>query len=71
MSNPLKDWFIHQALDHPRRAIVLSILATGVLGLGLMSVVIDDDVMKMLPKHVDSRIALDALREEFGNTNMI
>ena len=41
------------------------------MGSGLRFSVIDDDMMKMLPKNLDSRIAWDMVQEEFGSTEII
>jgi predicted RND superfamily exporter protein len=38
---------------------------------GIQFFVIDDDVMKMLPKNLESRVSWDALQDEFGSTEMI
>jgi len=49
----------------------LSLIATIFMGFGLKYFVIDDDIMKMLPKDIESRIALDAIQDEFGSTEML
>tara|TARA_B100000959_G_scaffold105506_2_gene111261 strand:- start:26 stop:2230 length:2205 start_codon:yes stop_codon:yes gene_type:complete len=41
------------------------------MGSGLQFFVIDDDMMKMLPKNLESRIAWDMVQEEFGSTEVI
>jgi len=67
----IRSWFIHQSLDHPWRTIVLSLIATIMMGSGLRYFTIDDDMMKILPKNLDSRIYWDAVQEEFGSTEVI
>ena len=70
-SHPLRRWFIQQSLDFPWRTIIISLLATLFLGSGVRFFLIDDDMMKILPKNLDSRIAWDAIQEEFGSTEVI
>ncbi|MCH7613959.1 MAG: MMPL family transporter [Candidatus Marinimicrobia bacterium] len=69
--HPIRRWFIQQSLDHPWRTIILSLIATIFMGSGLKFFTIDDDIMKILPKNMDSRISLDAIQDEFGSTEMI
>ncbi|MBN4081383.1 MMPL family transporter, partial [Caldithrix abyssi] len=45
--------------------------STLVIGSGIRFFVFDDDVMKILPKNLDSRISWDAIQEEFGSTEVI
>lgn len=67
----VRAWFIRQSLDHPGRTIIISLLVTVMMGFGLRWFVIEDDIMKMLPADIESRVAWDKVREEFGNTDMI
>ena len=60
-----------QSLDHPVRTILLSLLATLIIGSGFRFFIVDDDIMKMLPKNLESRISWDAVQEEFGSTETI
>ncbi|MBT4554825.1 MAG: MMPL family transporter [Candidatus Marinimicrobia bacterium] len=69
--HPVRQWFIRQSLDRPIRVIILSVIATIIMGFGLQFFVVDDDVMKMLPKNLESRLSWDALQDEFGSTEMI
>ena len=70
-SHPLRKWFITQSLDYPWRTIIISLMATIFLGSGIRFFIIDDDVMKILPKELDSRISWDVIQEEFGSTEVI
>ena len=70
-NHPIRNWFIQQSLDYTRRTIIISIIATLIMGSGLQFFVIDDDMMKMLPKNLESRIAWDMVQEEFGSTEVI
>ncbi len=67
----LKKWCIDQALNHSIRTILISIVATFIMGLGVQFLIMDDDMMKMLPKELDSKIAWDAVQNEFGSTEII
>lgn len=46
-------------------------MATLILGSGLRFLVMDDDMMKMLPKDLESKISWDAVQDEFGSTEII
>ena len=70
-SHPLRKWFITQSLDSPWRTIIISLIATIFLGSGIRFFIIDDDMMKILPKELDSRISWDVIQEEFGSTEVI
>ncbi len=67
----LKKWCIHQALAHSTRTIIISLVTTLIMGTGIQFLVMDDDMMKMLPKELDSKIAWDAVQDEFGSTEII
>ena len=41
------------------------------MGLGINYLVIDDDMMEMLPETLDSRLSWDAVQDEFGSTEVI
>ena len=68
---PIKKWSIDQALKHSRRTIILSILATLLIGSGIRFLVMDDDMMKMLPKNLESKISWDTVQNEFGSSEII
>ena len=70
-NSPIRQWFIDQALNHSKRTIVLSIIATLIMGSGVRFLIIDDDMMKMLPKDLNSKITWDAVQDEFGSTEII
>ena len=67
----IKQWFFDQALQHSRRTIILSILATLFMGSGIRFLVMDDDMMKMLPKELESKVTWDAIQNQFGSTEII
>ena len=69
--NPIRSWCIHQSLDYPWRTIIISLLVTLLVGSGVKFFLIDDDMMKILPKNLESRISWEAIQEEFGSTEVI
>ncbi|MBO62993.1 MAG: hypothetical protein CMG33_05640 [Candidatus Marinimicrobia bacterium] len=69
--HPIRAWFINRALDHPYFNIILSIGLTLTVGPGISFLTIDDDMMAMLPKDLDSRISWDAVQDEFGSTEVV
>ncbi|MBT6471719.1 MAG: hypothetical protein HOK52_10730, partial [Candidatus Marinimicrobia bacterium] len=71
MGHPIREWVIEKTLKHPKRTIVISLILTLMMASGARYFVIDDDMMKMLPKNMPSRIAWDNVMEEFGNTDMV
>ena len=64
-------WTIRQAIGHSKRTVVLSVIATILMGSGIRFLVMDDDMMKMLPKNLESRISWDEVQNEFGSTEII
>mgnify|MGYP003326364230 CR=1 FL=1 len=70
-SHPVRSWFIRQSLDNPIRSILFSILATIIMGMGGLFFMIDDDMMKLLPSDLDSKISWDDIQDEFGSTELI
>ena len=70
-TSPIKSWCIDQALTYSKRTIFLTIFATLIMGWGIRYLIMDDDMMKMLPQHLDSRKTWDAVQNEFGSTEII
>ena len=68
---PLRGWFIKQSIVFPLRTIIVSLILTIIAGSGIRFFIIDDDMMKILPKELDSRISWDIIQEEFGSTEVI
>jgi len=67
----IKTWCIKQALAHSKRTIFISIFATLLMGSGIRFLIMDDDMMKMLPNDLSSKITWDAVQNEFGSTEII
>ena len=70
-NHPIRAWFINRALNHPHFNIILTIGLTLTVGSGISFLTIDDDMMAMLPKDIDSRISWDAVQDEFGSTEVV
>ena len=69
--HPLRGWFIKQSIVFPLRTILVSLIFTIVAASGVRFFMIDEDMMKILPKELDSRISWDIIQEEFGSTEVI
>ncbi len=69
--HPLRGWFIKQSIVFPLRTILVSLIFTIVAASGVRFFMIDDDMMKILPKELDSKISWDIIQEEFGSTEVI
>ena len=71
MSTTLKKWAIRQALDHSWRTFLLTLLITGIIGSGVRFIFMDDDVLNMLPKDLESRHVWDEIVEEFKYSDFL
>lgn len=67
----MKQWFINQSVEHPKRSIIVMILITLLMASGVRFVVIDDDFLNMLPNDLPTVEAWHAVQDEFGSTNVI
>ena len=71
MISRLFEWFVIQSIHHSKRTIGLSILFTLLISFGMKYLIIEDDMMKMLPKNIESKIIWDDIQNEFGSTEII
>ena len=71
MTVKIKNWAITQSLDHSKRTIIISIVFTMLFAVGIKWLVIEDDMMKILPKHIESVETWDTIKDEFGSTDMM
>ena len=67
----MKQWFINQSVDHPKRSIIVTMLITIIMGSGIQHFVVEDDFMKMLPQDIQSMVTMNELKDEFGNTDLM
>ena len=71
MSTSSKSWAIRQALDHSKRTILLAIIVTMIIGSGARFIFMDDNIMNMLPKNIDSRRVWDEIVDEFKYSDFL
>ncbi len=71
MSSKLKNWSIRQSLDHPVRTILLSIIFTAIFAFGIKWLVIEDDMMKILPQDMETVQTWNTIKDEFGSTDIM
>jgi len=71
INTKFKKWAVRQSIHHPKRTLASALIITLVMGFGLQHFVIEDDMMKMIPKSVKSRIVWEEVKDEFGNTDLI
>ncbi len=71
LKTSVEDWCINQSINRPFITIIISLLITFVVASGIQFIVMDDDMMKMLPNDIDSKITWDAVQKEFGSTEII
>jgi len=69
--HPIRSWLINQSLDRPKRTLAISLIFTFILASGLRFFIIDDDMLKMMPEDLPSRVSWDNIQEEFGSTEVI
>jgi len=64
----MKQQFIRWTLERPRLSIGLAVVLSLVLASGVCFLHIEDDIMKMLPEDIPSRIVWNDIEEQFGST---
>jgi len=67
----MKSWFLKQVLTHPKRLILVNVLFTILFAYGLKWLVIDDNLMSMLPKDIESRRVWEEITAEFGSSELM
>ena len=70
-ASTIKAWIIENVLKNPKTAIFFPVLFTLIMGIGVKYIVIDDNMMAMLPESLESKISWDAVQDEFGSTEVI
>ena len=56
---------------NPLKTIIIALLCTCFIGQGLRWIIIDDDLMKIIPDNIPSMIAWDKVIDEFGSTDFM
>ncbi|MCH7860035.1 MAG: MMPL family transporter, partial [Candidatus Marinimicrobia bacterium] len=64
----MKERLIHWTVHRPWQSITLAIVLTLVLASGIRFIHIEDDMMKMLPENIPSRIVWNDIEKQFGAT---
>ena len=67
----MKNWAIRQALVHSKRTILMAFIITAIIGSGVRFILLDDNVMNMLPKDIDSRRVWDEIVDEFKYSDFL
>ena len=67
----MKSWLLQQVLTHPKRLIIVNVLFTILFAYGLKWLVIDDNIMNMLPKDIESRRVWEEVEAEFGSSEIM
>ncbi|MEC8839513.1 MAG: MMPL family transporter [Candidatus Neomarinimicrobiota bacterium] len=71
MISRFKNFAVQQSINHPKRTFIISLVTTFIMATGLKHFVIEDDMMKMIPKTVKTRIVWEEVKDEFGNTELV
>ena len=71
INTKFKKWAVRQSIHHPKRTLASALIITLIMGFGLQHFVIEDDMMKMIPKTVKTRVVWEEVKDEFGNTDPI
>jgi len=69
--HPIRRFIIKQSLEFPKRTIAIALAFTLILASGLRFFTIDDDMLKMMPEDLESRVSWDTIQDEFGSTEVI
>ena len=67
----MKNKIIKYSISNPIKTIIISLLCTCFIGQGLRWIIIDDDLMKIMPDNIPSMIAWNKVIDEFGNTDFM
>jgi hypothetical protein len=71
INTKFKKWAVRQSIHHPKRTLASALIITLIMGFGLQHFVIEDDMMKMIPKTVKTRAVWEEVKDEFGNIDPI
>ena len=67
----IKLWLTRRVIENPIKSILFPLAFTSIFGLGMTFIVVDDDMLAMLPKNMSSKLSWDAVQNEFGSTESI
>ena len=67
----MKKKLINWTIEHPYQSITMALLLSLVLTSGIRFIHVEDDMMKMLPQDIPSRIIWNEIEEQFGATEAV
>ncbi|MFC1480837.1 RND family transporter [Candidatus Neomarinimicrobiota bacterium] len=67
----MKQEFIRWVTESPKQSIILALLLSIVIASGIRFIHIEDDLMKMLPEDIPSRVLWNEIEDQFGSTEPI
>ena len=67
----IKFWITRKVIENPLKSILVPLIFTSIFGLGITFIVVDDDMLAMLPNNMSSKLSWDAVQNEFGSTESI
>ena len=67
----MKKIALKQALEHSKRTLFIALSVTMIIGSGVRFIFLDDNVMNMLPKDIDSRRIWDEIVDEFNYSDFL
>ncbi|MBC8215733.1 MAG: RND family transporter [Candidatus Marinimicrobia bacterium] len=71
MTHNFRNWIIEKVTTYPKRTVFITLALTAFFGSGLQWVYFDDDMLKMLPEDIESRIVWDEVQDDFGTIDMM
>ncbi len=71
MVHVFRNWIIEKVTTYPKITVLIALVLTAFFGSGLQWVYFDDDMLKMLPEDIESRIIWDEVQEDFGTIDMM
>ena len=66
----MKQQFIRWTLERPRLSIGLAVVLSLILASGVLFIHIEDDIMKMLPEDIPSRIVWNEIEDQIGRAHV-
>ena len=67
----MKQKFIRWTIERPHQSITLAVLLSLIIASGIRFIHIEDDMMKMLPEDIPSRLLWNEIEDQFGSTEPI
>ncbi len=71
MVHKFRDKIIYQVTTYPKLTVLITIMLTAFLASGIRWIIFDDDMLKMLPEDIPTRVAWDEVQEKFGTVDMM